>query len=261
MVRRTKRMIEQQANLEENNLGFERLLGITNELRQKLEARFELHPNPCTQDLQSYTARVGEAQGSLKTFSGPEINLLVHGWMRDPKSGFSTMRLSIWLGSHIQVPHLAFEFGTFPYILFYMDYIPRRDLFTDLEYLDFYYEPVNQTYLKFQTDSRFQAFNSKMLYMRQVQSRTSLCYTCSVADETLNIVRNTACDMMERWLKWVDEAEPVAESERATLSQRDLFVRRAIAERDEDSKKAEQIFGAELTSKLVRALWSNNDAD
>jgi Red chlorophyll catabolite reductase (RCC reductase) len=141
-------MIEQQANLEENKLVFERLLGITNELRQKLEARFELHPNPYTQDLQSYTARVGEAQGSLKTFSGSEIDLLVHGWLHDPKSGFCTMRLTVWLGSHIQVPHLAFEFGTSSHIVFYIDYIPRTDLATDLEYLDCYYEPVNQTYLK-----------------------------------------------------------------------------------------------------------------
>jgi hypothetical protein len=91
--------------------------------------------------------------------------------------------------------------------------------------------------------------------MRQVQSHTSLCYTCSVTDETLNIVRNTASEMMERWLKWVDEAEPVAESERTALSQRDLFVRRGIAERDYNNR-AEQMFGAELTSKLVRALWT-----
>lgn len=33
-----------------------------------------------------------------------------------------------------------------------MDYIPRTDLFTDLEYLDRYYETVNQTYLTLQAD-------------------------------------------------------------------------------------------------------------
>jgi hypothetical protein len=38
-------MIEQQPNAD-NTLVFERLWSITEELRQKIEARFELHPEP-----------------------------------------------------------------------------------------------------------------------------------------------------------------------------------------------------------------------
>ncbi|WP_158680531.1 hypothetical protein [Nostoc sp. 'Lobaria pulmonaria (5183) cyanobiont'] len=43
------------------------------------------------------------------------------------------MRLTVWLGSHIRVPHLTFEFGTLPDIFSYLDYIPRTDLLTDLD--------------------------------------------------------------------------------------------------------------------------------
>jgi hypothetical protein len=160
----------------------------------------------------------------------------------------------VWLGSHIRVPHLAYELASFGPLLFYMDYIPRADLFTDLEYLDRYYEPVNQTYLNFQEDSRFLAFNSKSPYIRQVLSPTCLLFTCPVANETLELISNIAYEMMDRWLSWVDEAETVPESERSALAKRDLIMRRAVAERDPGNQNSVRQLGAELTDKLVRSL-------
>jgi Red chlorophyll catabolite reductase (RCC reductase) len=249
-------MIEQQ--LMNNKPIFEQLWDITKQLKQKLEARFELNPNPSTQDLQSYSSMTEEAQGSLNTFSGSEIDWLVHSWIRDSKSGFSNMHLSIWLKPHIRVPHLSYAFGTFPQLFFYMDYIPRTDLYTDLEYLDCYYEPMNQTYLTLQADSRLKPFVSKTLYMRQAQSQTSLCYTCSATDDTITLLSSIAHEMMERWLNWVDEAEAVAESERTALFERDFIIRRAIAERDPQNQFGVQLFGAELTDRLVRSLWGGD---
>ncbi|AFZ24848.1 Red chlorophyll catabolite reductase (RCC reductase) [Cylindrospermum stagnale PCC 7417] len=242
--------------LEKDNTAiFEQLWGITNELRQKLDARFQVHPDPSTKNLQSYSALTGKAHGSLNTFSGEEIDWLVHSWLRDPQSGFCNMHLSIWLKPHIRVPHLAFAFATVPKLFFYMDYIPRSDLFTNLDYLDRYYEPVNKTYLEFLGDSRFQQYISKTLYIRQAQSHTSLCYTSPVTEETIAVVNTVAHEMMDRWLTWVDEAESVPDDQRAALSERDLIVRRAIAQRDPDNQIAVRLFGEELTDKLVRSLW------
>ncbi|WP_066377433.1 MULTISPECIES: red chlorophyll catabolite reductase [unclassified Anabaena] len=252
-------MLEQQANLDNTAL-FEHLWQITKEMRQKIDARFETHPDASTQSLHSYAAQVGAAHGSLNTFTGAEVDWLVHSWLRDPISGFSNMHLTVWLKSHIRVPHLACAFSTFPQlgILFYMDYIPRTDLFVDLEYLDRYYEPVNQTYLALQGDSRFEPFISKTLYIRQAQSHTSLCYTFQEEQETLALVSKVAHEMVDRWLSWIDTAAPVAESERAALAERDLFVRRTIAERDPDNKVAVRFFGEEMTDKLVRSLWGGD---
>lgn len=168
----------------DNKYLFELLFNITNELKQKLEARFELVADPSTKDLESYSSISGELSGSLKIFSGSEINCLVHQWARQPKTGFNYTRLVIWLGSQIRVPHLAFEFGGFEQLLFYIDYIPRTDLSCNLEYLDKFYEPVNQTYFNFQADSRFQSFVSKSPYIRQVFSPTCLCFTCPTEEET-----------------------------------------------------------------------------
>lgn len=252
-------MLEQQTKLD-NTAVFEYLWNLTKELRQKLDARFETHPDPSTKDLHSYSAQVGAAHGSLNTFSGAEIDWLVHSWLRDPISGFSNMHLTVWLKPHIRVPHLACAFSTFPQlgILFYMDYIPRTDLFIDLEYLDRYYEPVNQTYLRLQGDSRFEPFISKTLYIRQAQSHTSLCYTFPEHEETLALVGTVAHEMLDRWLSWVDTAEVVAESARPALAERDLFVRRTIAERDPDNQVAVRFFGEAMTDKLVRSLWGGD---
>lgn len=250
-------MTEQQPDVD-NTLVFEQLWGITNQLRQKLDARFEVHLDVSTQELQKYSAQNGKVHGTLNTFSGSEIDWLVHQWARKPDSGFNYVRLVVWLGSQIRVPHLAYELAGFGQLLFYMDYIPRADLSTDLEYLDRYYEPVNQTYLNFQEDSRFQPFISKSPYIRQVLSPACFCFTSPVTNETLMHISNLAHEMMDRWLIWVDEAETVPEEAREALAERDLIMRRAIAERDPGNQNSVRQLGAELTDKLVRSLWGGD---
>jgi hypothetical protein len=254
----TQTMTKQPTDLN-NKAVFDQLWGITKELYQKLEARFQLHPDPSVENLQQYSSLDGNMKGSLTAFSGEEVDWLVHSWLGNPeKSNFSTMRLTTWLKSHIQVPHLAFEFGTLPDILFYIDYIPRTELLTDLAYLDRYYEPVNQTFLKLQDDSRFKVFTSKSLYLRLFQSPVSLCYTGAPTFDTLELTRTLAHETLDRWLTWVDAAEPVPEDAREALAARDLALRRGSAERDPGNKFVAQMFGSELTDKLVRSLWGGD---
>lgn len=235
---------------------FEQLWGISCELKQKIETRFDLQSQTSTKDLEKYSSKDGNLRGSLNAWKGKEIDWLVHSWLGNPeKSNFSTMRLTTWLSSHIQVPHLAFEFGTLPHIFFYMDYIPRTDLNINLEYLNRYYEPVNETFLKLQASHDLTPFVSKSAYVRSFQSPVSLCYTCLPNDDTLNLIRAIADEMTERWLIWVNEAAPISENMRSNLAERDLFIRRSSAENDPGNKMATQILGTELTNKLVKALW------
>lgn len=242
--------------MQDNKYVFEKLWGITCELKQKLETRFDLQLQASTKDVNEYQSKDGNAQGSLKTFSGKEIDWLVHSYLHNfNQANFSAMRLTIWLSSHIQVPHLAFEFGTLPHVFFYMDYIPRTDLYTNPEYFKRYYEPVNQTFLKLQADADLRLFTSKSVYIRSFESPVSLCYTCDGSEDRLNLIRTVASEMLSRWLKWVDEAAAVPENMRAKLAQRDLLMRRSIAKGDPDNQLAVNMFGAELTDKLVKALW------
>ncbi|AFZ22933.1 Red chlorophyll catabolite reductase (RCC reductase) [Cylindrospermum stagnale PCC 7417] len=245
-------MLEQQPD---PNI-FQQLWTITNELRQKLEARFSLNPESSTQDLREYSSLDGKIRGSLTAFSGEEIDWLVHSWLGNPeKLNFNTMRLTTWLGPHIKVPHLAFEFGTVPNLFFYMDYIPRIEMLTDLDYLERYYEPVNQTFLKLQADQRLVPFTSKSVYVRLFQSPISLCYTSAPSEDALELTRTVAHEMLDRWLIWVEEAEPVPSQAREALAARDFWLRRTSAEADPGNKLAVQLLGGELTDKLVRSLW------
>jgi hypothetical protein len=247
-------MIDQTLNLSNKSV-FEQLWAITNQLRQRIEERFQLNPAPSTNDLHSYSNADGNVQGSLKAFSGKEIDWLVHVLSHSEKSNFSVMRLTIWLSSHIRVPHLTFEFGMVPDIFFYIDYIPRCDLVTDLEYLKRYYEPVNETFLKLQSEPTLSMYTSKSVYIREFMSPSRLCYTSSATNEKVNLVSTLANEMLERWLTWIDEAEPVSEDARPALASRDLFIRRSSAELDPGNKLAEQMFGKKLTDKVVQGLW------
>lgn len=248
-------MIEQPPHLNSIDV-FNNLWSLTNEIYQKLETRFQLHPDPITEDLRAYSSPDGNITGSLKAYAGDEIDWLTHSWLGNAQKSFSTMRLTVWLSSHIQVPHLTFEFGLVPQIFFYIDYIPRTELLTNLEYLQRYYQPVNETFLQLQTDPRLTRFMSKSVYIRLFQSPASLCYT-STSTEVVELIRTIAHDTLNRWLTWVDAAEATPENAKLALAERDLFVRRTCIENDPDNQMAAKMLGKELTDKLVRSLWGD----
>ena len=131
---------------------------------------------------------------------------------------------------------------TLPDIFFYLDYIPRTDLLTDLDYLERYYEPVNQLFLNLQEEPSLSMYTSKSVYIRQFMSPIGLCYTSPATNDTVNLLRTFANEMLERWINWVEEAEPVPEDIRTALAEGDLFLRRSSAERDPGNKLAEQMF-------------------
>lgn len=237
---------------------FEQLWGIMGELRAKVDARFELTPDPSVADLQPYRSDDGHAKGLLSAFAGKEIDWMVHSYIGIPTQSFTNMHLTIWLGPHIRAPHFGMAMGTMPDIFFYIDYIPRVDIMSDLEYLDRYYEPANASYLKLRNDPRFSPFVSKTLYMRQSVSQTGHVYLVSPTQEMVDTLRDLSHEMLDRWLKYVDEAEAVPAEERAALAARDLHIRRAIAERDPANPIGAKLFGEQMAERLVRGLWGGD---
>jgi Red chlorophyll catabolite reductase (RCC reductase) len=243
-----------QANLDRASL-FGQLQSILSELYGEITHQIVIQPQS-NQPLQSFSSPDGNVTGSLLTFTGEEIDWLVYSWFNAAQMGFSTMRLTLWLSSLIQVPHLAIEFGTKPDPFFYIDYIPRVDLWSDLSYTERYYNPINATYVELRENLNLSLFVSKALYIRQLQSPTSLCFTCPATEDSLLLIRNTAHEMCSRWLTWVKQAEPVPVERQTILAERDLRMRRITAERDPGNALAEKIFGVELANQLIRALWS-----
>lgn len=245
-----------QANLDHTCL-FKQLQSILSELYEEVTDQISILPWS-NQPLQSFSSPDGNVTGSLLTFAGEEIDWLVYSWFNAAQMRFSTMRLTLWLSPLIQVPHLAFEFGTKPEPFFYIDYIPRVDLWSDLNYTERYYDPVNATYLELRENPNLSLFVSQALYVRQMQSPTSLCFTCPATEDSLLLIRNTAHEMCSRWLTWVKQAEPVPVDRQTLLAERDLRMRQITAERDPGNALAVKIFGAELADQLIRSLWSKD---
>lgn len=228
------------------------------QLRAKFDARFTVEQDPSTADLSRYKSLDGNASGSLRAYSGPEIDWFCHTWIGNPKFSFSNMHFSVWLGPHIDVPHFGLAMGTMPDVFFYCDFVPRADLMVDLAYLDRYYNPINDRYVAMRGDGRFGQFVSKTPYMRQSQSQSSHCYLVKPEPDVLQTLRDLTHFMFDTWLGYVDSAEPVPPADRSALAARDLFLRRSIADRDPANAMGDRLFGPELTNRLVRALWGGD---
>ena len=248
-------LIEQTPH-RDNQETFKLMWGITTELRQKLESRFELKQDSALADLsKGFTSLDGSAQGNLSAMSGPEIDWMIHSFMGTPAQSFTNMHLTVWLGSQVNVPHFGMALGTIPDMFVYLDYIPRVDMMLDVDYLDRYFEPHNQTFLDFEADQAFSPFVSRCLYMRQSQSDTSLCYMAKPTIKNIEKVQEAAHTMMDRWLDWVKVADSVSGAEQVALAQRDLLVRKTISQRDPANVMGEKLFGKKLTDRLVGSLW------
>ena len=235
---------------------YDALWQLSEELRAKIEARFELQRDPSTDDLEHYGAAPGEgARGQLRAYTGPEMDWFVHAWTGQPEKSFTNIHVTAWLGPHIRVPHIGFAFGTLPNVWFMIDYPHRTDLSVDLDALNRYYEPINDKWLEVRADDRFTHFVSRSLYVRQVMTETAFLYSCQGTPEELDFIRALAHDEVDRWLSWLDDAEEVPVDERPALADRDLQIRRNTAELDPANELGERFFGPELTERLVRTLW------
>ena len=234
---------------------FDALWALTGDLFAQVQQRFDLQRDPSCEALTPYKGFEG-ASGYLATYAGEQVDWLVHSWTGNPKASFTNMHLTIGLGPQIDAPHFGFALGTLPDFFVYMDYLPRRDLWTHPEYADKYYGAANEAYLAMQADGDFKPFISRDFYTRVAQSPASLCFGAEVNEANLATIRRTAQTHLDNWFALIEQATPVNDpSERAALAERDLLIRRTITERDPANVVVDRLFGAELGARLVRQLW------
>lgn len=244
----------------DNRTAFTDLWDLLSRLKQWVGDEFELHEDPSSDGLQPYRGLPdsGGASGFMSHFAGPEIDWLVHSWVGNPKHSFSNMHLTISLGAQYEVPHLGLAFGTTPDLFFYMDYMPRKDLWMNPEYMDQYYLEANEHFLELHNNSQFNSFISRDVYTRVAQSATSLCLMAPINDQVMATVESHVRAMLERWIGWVKNAELQHKSVWQAQAERDLRIRRTISERDPVNPLAERLFGKPLTDRLIRALWGGD---
>jgi len=250
-------LVEQSPDVD-NRENFSLLWAILAEMNDKIQARFELTLDPCSErfkDYKSISVAQDGAEGSLHTYSGPEVDWYVHSYIGSPESTFTNMHITLSLGPQYLVPNFGFALGTVPDLFMYMDYIPRVDLVSNIDYVDQYYTEVNEEFLDLQSDDRFNPFISRDLYTRVAMTPTAVGYTATASEDLLAKVRGVAMSRLDRWLGWVDAAEKTPVADRAAIAARDEQVRRNICERDPANNLGDRLFGKETAEAMVATLW------
>ena len=224
---------------------------ILGELRDRVADRFDIAPHPSSAGLDSWTS--GSFEGSLNTSTGPEAEWVVHSWIGNRSQGILDMNFQVWLGPHIDVPHLVIVFGTIPRVFHYSDLIARRDLATDVDYLQRHYDPANEAFLAFRGDDRFTWSVSHGTYMRAVISPIGHSYTAERTDDVVAALRGYVMQRFEQWLAMVDAAEAVPGAERPAQAARDHFQREHINPHDPMNALAARFMDADMVGQLVEA--------
>ena len=245
----------------DNQETFDALWATLGELFDKASARFELQPDASSADLQPHEAPDGSGFGGfLSTWAGPEIDWLVYSWVGNPKMSFTNMHLVINLASKYEAPNLGLALGTTPDLFMYMDFQPRVDLMANPEYMDKYYAELNEEHLRLHDDDGLSSFISRDLYMRVAQTAASICLTAPDSAQNRQTLIDTARRMFDQWLANVDKSGILPASARPAQAARDELVRKSVAVRDPMNEFVQGMYGAEMTEKLVNALWGGGRA-
>lgn len=250
-------LVEQSPDVDNREV-FNELWAILSQMNEKIQARFDLTLDPCSErfaDYQRISVAEDGAEGSLKTYSGPEVDWYVHSYIGSPESTFTNMHITLSLGPQYLVPNFGFALGTVPDLFMYMDYLPRVDLLPDLDYVDRYYTEVNEEFLDLQSDERFNPFISRDLYTRVAMTPTAVGYTAAAEPDVIEKVKGIAFARLDRWLAWVDAAEKTDVADRPAIAARDERIRKNICERDPANNLGERLFGKETAEAMVATLW------
>ncbi|MBM9459170.1 hypothetical protein JK386_04595 [Nocardioides sp. zg-536] len=227
---------------------------ILSEAKDKVTAALPVTAHPTSEGLGYWQTEDGSYEGSLNTFTGDADNgaeWLVHSWIGNRSASILDMNLQVWLGPHIDVPHLIIVFGTVPQVFHYSDFVARRDLMTDTDYLERYYSPQNEGWLKLRGDDRFTWSVSHGTYMRAYTSPVANSYVADRSDDVVAALREDVHRRVDTWLGWVADAQPVPAEERAALRERDHTIRTNGYTLDPMNELSKRFLGAERVEELV----------
>jgi hypothetical protein len=228
---------------------WESLWGILTEIKERIVAEFPVEQHPSSTPYEYYEA--GGFEGSLSTYTGPQVEWFVHSWIGNRAASILDMNITVWLGPHIDAPHLCLVFGTVPHLFHYSDFIARRDIGVDYDYVQRYYEPENADYLAFRGDERFTWNVSHGSYMRAIISPVAHSYMAERTPENIEVLRGYVMKRFERWLDYVRTAPAVPEEERAALQARDHKLREQCYTLDPMNVLGERAMGVETARKMV----------
>ncbi len=236
---------------------WERCFGVLGDIKDQIASRFDVVRHPSCAGREYYQSPDQAFEGSFNAYTGPKpgegVEWLVHSWLGNRKASILDMNATCFLGQDTDAPHLIVIFGTIPKLFFYADYVPRKDLRIDTDYLDRYYGgAVNEEFLALRGNPKFHWSVSHGTYMRALLSPVGLSIAGDLNDENLDTLESYARSFFSRWMGWLDTANPIPEGERAAQRAYDHRVRALGYERDPMNSLAEKVFGADQVEAMIR---------
>lgn len=236
---------------------WERCFGILGGIKERIAERFPVTRHPECEGREYYTSPDGAFEGSFNAYTGPNggagVEWLVHSWLGNRKASILDMNATCFLGQETDTPHLIVIFGTIPKLFFYADYVPRRDLRVDAEYLDRYYGgAVNDDFLKLRGHPAFHWSVSHGTYMRALLSPVALSIAGELNDANIDLLDAYVEQFVSRWLGWLDAPRTVPVADRPALQRHDHKVRELGYARDPMNVLAEKVFGADQVERMIR---------
>ncbi len=149
---------------------WERCWGVHSKIIERVRDRFPVAQHHSTVGEDYFTSPDKQMEGSFMAYTGSEVDWLVHSWIGNRKASILDMNATVFLGQQTQVLHLVIIFGTIPKLYFYAEYTPRVDFCMNIDYLKKYYEPANEEFLKFRSDTNWTRFVSHGIYLRILMS-------------------------------------------------------------------------------------------
>jgi hypothetical protein len=210
----------------------------------------KLHPISAGADY--YTSPDEQMEGSFFGYTGGGVDWYVRSWLGNRKASIIDMNINVTLSQDIRVPNLMIIFGTVPNLLFYADYVSRSDIKVDEAYVQKYYEgEANQDYLKFRENTDFVWSASHGPAIRAMQSPVCSSYITELNDEHIDQCEAYLQKFVERWFRWIDEADEVPMDERDALQDYDFSYREYTNRSDPMNVLAERIFGADEAKHML----------
>lgn len=222
---------------------WERCWGIHSKIVERVQARFPVARHHSCEGEEYFSSPDGQMEGSFQAYTGEQMDWLVHSWIGNRRASILDMNATAFLSQDNRVPHLCVIFGTIPRLYFYAEYTPRVDLRTNYDYLLKYYEPVNAEFLKFRSDPTWTRFVSHGTYLRALMSPCATSSHAELNDDNIGTCEKYLETFIDRWFRWLDEAEEVPHEQRAAQQEYDYKVRELGYRTDPMNVLPQKIFG------------------
>lgn len=217
----------------------------------------------------------GKCEGTVAAYKGGRVDWITTCKFFSSELGFGNLRIDGWATRETRAPHVAVHLCIVFNVLFiYIGMPPRTNLVLDDAYNDHVYgaprasiggKSLNDMHVECVEDKKFKQYVSKSHVVNAFMvAPTTLLYTIPFSKRNFARVRELSTNYMRAWLELLDEDDGVladgvgTRAVQAELLQLDVRTRQFCG-RDPDTKNVANIFGLELTDKLVRTLWGDPD--